>query len=88
MSATVSVANDSQSIRFDDTIGDGHGDKAYCGTRTYVLTPNYPFLTILGETMTLSSTDPAQVGTYNNVKLTVSLPVIWARPSIDVLFNV
>ena len=73
MSYKVSLAAVTQDISFTDTIATSHaGQPAYCGARTYTLSPTHTFLTISGSTMSLSTATVTDVGTYN-VSLTVSL---------------
>ena len=54
MSYKVSLAAVTQDISFTDTIATSHaGQPAYCGARTYTLSPTHTFLTISGSTMSL-----------------------------------
>lgn len=48
------------------------GAADYCGGRVYSLSPNYPFLTMVGDTMTLVSNQLSEVGEHP-VALTVTL---------------
>lgn len=64
---------DTQTLAFTDTISTGHADATYCGARVYTLSPVYPFLTIVGDVMTLSTNNPAESGTYTPVTLEVKL---------------
>ena len=85
MSTKVSQTATSKEISFDDLIGTSHTDPTYCGARTYSLSPNYSFLTISGTTLTLSTTNVADVNVYD-VELTVSLASFSGIASIKTTF--
>jgi hypothetical protein len=58
----VSGALDSQTLVFDDYIGvTVHSDITYCGPRAYSLSLVLPFLSISGDTLVLSTTNPGHV---------------------------
>ena len=61
-----------QDVTFADSIATGHSVPAYCGARTYTLSPIYTFLTISGTTLSLATSLVSNVGTYN-VNMIVSL---------------
>ena len=71
MSHEVSQTPDTQTLAFTDTISTGHADPTYCGALVYTLSPVYPFLTIAGNVMTLSTNNPAESGIYTPVTLEV-----------------
>jgi len=56
MTAYVLATTDSQSVEFQDSTGTGRGSVAYCGPRTYSLSPALAFLSISGTTLTLNPT--------------------------------
>ena len=88
MSYKVSLAAVTQDITFTDTIATSHsGQPAYCGARTYTLSPTHTFLTISGSTMSLSTATVTDVGTYN-VSLTVSLASYSGVTSVTKTFSV
>ena len=72
MSIKVSLASDTQDVTFADAIATGHSNPTYCGARTYSLSPTHTFLSILGSTMSLSTTTVSDVNVYS-VNLTISL---------------
>ena len=61
-----------QDVTFLDSIATGHAVPAYCGLRTYSLTPAHSFLTISGTTMSLLTSLVPDVGLYP-VDITVAL---------------
>ena len=72
MSNKVSFSAVTQDVTFSDSIATSHADPAYCGARTYTLSPVQTFLTISGTTMNLATSDVADVGVHN-VDVIVSL---------------
>ena len=72
MSTKISQSAATQDISFVDLIGTSLGDSAYCGAKTYTISPSLSFLTLLGTTLTLYTTNVADVGVHS-VNLTVSL---------------
>ena len=65
MSQKVSLAAVTQDITFDDTIATANSLPAYCGARTYTLSPNHTFLTLFGTTLSLATSLVSDVGVYN-----------------------
>ena len=63
MSILVAGTADTQDVSFWDSKGTLHSDITWCGTRAYTLSPTKTFLTISGTTMTLSTSNPSDVGT-------------------------
>jgi hypothetical protein len=43
-------------ISFNDAIGTGHNNQAYCGPRSFVLNPMPAFASITGNTLTVNPT--------------------------------
>jgi len=72
MNLFVNLPASTQDVAFEDSIAASHVIPAYCGTRTYTLSPTYTFLSILGTTMSLYTANSADIGDYP-VDLTVSL---------------
>jgi membrane-bound inhibitor of C-type lysozyme len=73
MQTLVSGAADTQNIFFDNSIATSHGNSNYCGGLTYTMSPSYSFLTISGNTLTLSTTNPNDTGGPYTVTLTIAL---------------
>ena len=71
ISIKVSVAQN-QDIYFADSVATTNGIASYCGARTYILFPTHSFLNISGTTLSLQTSNVAEVGEYI-VELTVSL---------------
>ena len=66
MTYGVTLTGVTQNVFFADSIATGHSDNAYCGLRTYALTPsNYSWLSIASDVMTVVSSNLSDVGTYN-----------------------
>ena len=59
-------------MSFADSIATSHAVPAYCGARTYTILPTYPFLTISGTTLILTTSFESDVGVYS-VDVTISL---------------
>ena len=72
MSNKVNTAAVTQDVAFADSVATSHSNVSYCGTRTYTLSPTHSFLTISGTTMSLVTSNVADVRIYF-VDLTVSL---------------
>lgn len=53
MSSVIGGVADVQNMKMEDTVAMGHGDPNYCGERTYILDPGYPFLSFDGNNMEL-----------------------------------
>ena len=72
MSVNVSDTK-SQDVSFDDQIFNTFNQSVkYCGKLTYTLSPMYSFISISGSTITLTTLNVYDVGTYQII-LTVSL---------------
>lgn len=61
-----------QDLSLIDSIATLHADETYCGTKTYILSPTQSFLSISGPTMSVISSNVADVGIYN-VYVTVKM---------------
>jgi hypothetical protein len=61
-----------QLLDFSDQISEDHMISGYCGSKTYTLSPDYPFLKVTGNILSLQSVDTTEVGTYS-VSLIVTL---------------
>lgn len=73
MTYGVTLTAINQNVFFKDSVSTGHANDAYCGTRTYTLTPTYPWLSIASDTMNVVTSDLSTVNTYNlslEIKLT------------------
>ena len=68
----MSLAAFTQDVSFLDSIATSRAVPAYCGARTYTLSPTHTFLTISGTTLSLATSLVTDVGMYN-VDVTVSL---------------
>ena len=86
MSIKVSFAQN-QDISFADSVATTNGIASYCGARTYILFPIHSFLNISGTTLSLQTSNVADVGVYN-VELKVSLANYPMVPSITKNFVV
>lgn len=73
-------------MTFEDSIGVNQGDPNFCGSRTYTLSPAHLFLTKSGDTLTLTSVDPAQAGIYQ-VTLTIELVDYPTVPALTKTFE-
>jgi hypothetical protein len=72
----VTLAQSDTNIFFGDSIRGTvfHTDSTYCGARKYTLTPNtYGWLSIIGDTMTVQTSNLGDVGVYPNIQLKVEL---------------
>jgi len=65
MTYGVTLTAINQNVFFKDSISTGHSNDAYCGSRTYTLTPTYPWLSIASDTMNVVTSDLSTVNTYN-----------------------
>lgn len=72
MSQKVGLAAVTQDVAFTDSIATFHAIPAYCGLRSYMFSPTYGFLNIIGTTISLATSSIIDVRTYN-VNLTVKL---------------
>ena len=72
MSMKVSQTAVTQDITFADSTATSHTITSYCGARTYTLSPALGFLSISGTTLTLNSSNPADVS-VTSVTLTIGL---------------
>ena len=86
MTIQIAQAANTQDVTFSDSIATSHSNLAYCGARTYTLSPTKLFLTISGTTMTLSTSSPSDVGTYS-FTLTIGLIDFPAIPTISKTFT-
>jgi hypothetical protein len=87
MSTKVSQTAATQDIFFADSIGTIHGDQTYCGARTFTISPSLNFLTLSGTTLTLSTTNLANVG-LKTITLTVALANFSMIPMLTKTFTV
>jgi hypothetical protein len=70
--STIFGASNSLDISFDDAIGTVHTDQAYCGPRSFLLTPDLAFASISGNILTINPTLVSHANTQD-VTLTVGL---------------
>ena len=70
-------------IWVEDSKAIEHTVQLYCGQRSYVLSPVYSFLNVVGDTLVLESNDPAEENVYV-VTLTIGLPSFTNVPTIDI----
>ena len=65
MTYGVTLAAITQNVFFADSIATGHSNNAYCGLRTYTLTPStYTWLTIASDTMTVVTSNLSDVNVF------------------------
>jgi len=70
------VPTQSQSIFYPDSIATGHSQPNYCGTRTYVLSPDtltYPFIWLNGNTVEYQTNDELWIGGPYTFTITATL---------------
>ena len=91
MLAYVDQAADTQTVLATDTASSTYGNLdgfTLCGPRSYTITSTaYSFLNLSVDTLTLSSTDPAEVGIYS-VTIEACLVNYPAISPIDTTFNI
>jgi hypothetical protein len=86
LSTIVGVSN-SMDISFDDAIGTVHTNQAYCGPRSFLMTPKPDFAIISGNTLTINPTLVSDASTHD-VTLTVGLVNYTAIQTIEVSFKI
>jgi hypothetical protein len=79
--STIVGASNSLDISFDDAIGTVHTDQAYCGPRSFLLTPDLAFASISGNILTINPTLVSDANTHD-VTLTIGLVNYSAIPTI------
>lgn len=77
----------SQNVFFTDTVSSGHGNNAYCGLRNYVLSPALSFMSIIGDSLSVQTNNPADINSYV-VTITATLVEYPTIPAISRTFNV
>ena len=87
MSTKISQSAATQDISFVDLIGTSLGDSAYCGAKTYTISPSLSFLTLSETTLTLSTTNVADV-CNKTITLTVALAEFGLIPVLTKTFTV
>jgi hypothetical protein len=76
-----------QSTPFPNTTAISKGNPTYCGANTFSFSPTKTFLTASGNTLSVSTSNPADVGTYS-INVTVSLADYPLVPSISKTFTI
>ena len=61
------------------------GNSAHCGPRSYTVSPNVAYLTLVGTTLTLQTANPADTGTLS-ITLETSLPNFPSVASLKTTF--
>ena len=87
MSTKVSQTAATQDISFADLIGTAHGDPNYCGAKIYTISPSLSFLTLSETTLSLSTTNVADV-CNKTITLTVALAEFGLIPVLTKTFTV
>ena len=64
MSFSISGVAQVQDITFSDSLSTLLGTQDFCGSKKYTLSPSKSFLTLSGTTISLSTTEYIDVGTY------------------------
>lgn len=93
MTVNVSLAAVILDIPFQDAVGTLKFNVAYCGARTYTLTPALTYLTLSGTTLNLFTNSVSDVGSQTvtvSVKLASypSIPAVTATLSVSVTCSV
>jgi len=87
MTYGVTLAAVTQNVFLADSIATGRSNNAYCGARTYSLSPTYSWLSIASDTMTVVTSNIPDVGTYN-LSLQIGLQDYPAIPKITKTFTI
>ena len=64
MAVRIALPATTQDIAFADSVGTAKTNLAYCGDRTYTLNPVHSFLSISGSTLSLSTSNLNDNGSY------------------------
>jgi hypothetical protein len=84
---TIVGVSNSLDISFDDAIGTVHTNQAYCGPRSFLLTPRPDFASISGNILTISPTFVSDAKTHD-VTLKVGLINYPEIPTIQKSFKI
>ena len=76
-----------QTTPFLNTVATGQSNPTYCGANTFAFSPAKTFLSVSGNIISVSTSDPADVNTYS-ITVTVSLTDYPSIPSISKTFTI
>ena len=76
-----------QTTPFLNTVATGQSNPTYCGANTFSFSPAKTFLSVSGNIISVSTSDPADVNTYS-ITVTVSLTDYPSVASISKTFTI